>query len=97
MDSTKEVLKMRRWVSAAAYERSIAARAGMTGKKKIVHDKLKASMRTANKLSSYVILFFVILCYCFGVFEYVFSLVGLLIQIFVSFCPFFSVVFLNEL
>lgn len=46
VDSTKEVLKMRRWVSAAAYERFIAARAGMTGKKEIVPDKVKASMLT---------------------------------------------------
>lgn len=33
VDSTKEVLKMQRWVLAAASERYIAARAGMTGKK----------------------------------------------------------------
>lgn len=57
MDSTKEVLKMRRWVSAAAYERSIAARAGMTGKEEIAYDRVKASMLTAKKLSPYVILF----------------------------------------
>lgn len=33
VDSTKEVLKMRRWVLAAASVRYTAARAGMTGKK----------------------------------------------------------------
>lgn len=33
VDSTKEVLKKRRWVLAAASEKSTAARAGMTGKK----------------------------------------------------------------
>lgn len=32
VDSTKEVLKMGRWVLAAASEKSTAARAGMTGK-----------------------------------------------------------------
>lgn len=31
-DSTKEVLRRERWASAAEPERSIAARAGMTGK-----------------------------------------------------------------
>lgn len=33
VDSTKEVLKMRRWVLAAASVRYTAAKAGMTGKK----------------------------------------------------------------
>lgn len=37
VDSTKEVLKSRRWVSAAASERYTAARAGMTGKKNPLH------------------------------------------------------------
>lgn len=37
VDSTKEVLKMRRWVLAAASERYIAARAGMTGKETSTH------------------------------------------------------------
>lgn len=37
VDSTKEVLKKRRWVSVAASERYTAARAGMTGKKNLVH------------------------------------------------------------
>lgn len=37
VDSTKEVLKIRRWVLAAASERYTAARAGMTGKRKPVH------------------------------------------------------------
>lgn len=37
VDSTKEVLKKRRWVSAAASEKYTAARAGMTGKKNPAH------------------------------------------------------------
>lgn len=35
VDSTKEVLKMPRWVSVAASERFTAARAGTTGKDKL--------------------------------------------------------------
>lgn len=46
VDSTKEVLKIRRWVLAAVSERYTAARAGMTGKENLVHtpipsDKVK--------------------------------------------------------
>lgn len=37
VDSTKEVLKIRRWVLAVVFERYIAARAGMTGKKNPAH------------------------------------------------------------
>lgn len=37
VDSTKEVLKKRRWVLDAVSERYTAARAGMTGKKNPAH------------------------------------------------------------